>query len=412
MSIIEISILILAVLALLSIILEEYTHINKAKTTLFFGCLSWVLLFVEAKRHQQTDEILHLLNENLLDISTLWLFLVSTMTFVAYLNARGLIGNMVGHIMPRQLTTRKLTLLLAVFALLLSMLCDNITATLVSLGVIQAFQLDNKERIKLSVLVVFAVNSGGVVLITGDVTTLMIFNAKHVSISDLLGLVLPTLCGVAVLAFSLCLRGNRPVVAEGNAQGFEPLDIIIAGLFFTTIIATMAFNILFDMPPVLVFLMGLSVMFMIGGVVNKYHSEVHLLEYVRQIQFDTLFFFLGILLVVGGLKEVGILDWVTGFYLSINPDISNYIVGVLSAILDNVPLTAALLKAEPELTNTQWLTLTYAVGVGGSLLLIGSAAGIIAMSRIKELTFISYGKYIPHLLVAYSAGFAMALQFI
>lgn len=412
MSIIEITILVLAVLALLSIILEEYTHINKAKTTLFFGCLSWVLLFVEAKRHQQTDEILHLLNENLLDISTLWLFLVSTMTFVAYLNARGLIGNMVGRILPSQLTTRKLTLLLALFSVLLSMLCDNITATLVSLGVIQAFQLDNKERIKLSVLVVFAVNSGGVVLITGDVTTLMIFNAQHVSISDLLGLVLPTLCGVAVLAFSLSLRGNRPVAAEGSAQGFEPLDILIAGLFFTTIIATMAFNILFDMPPVLVFLMGLSVMFMIGGVVNKYHSEVHLLEYVRQIQFDTLFFFLGILLVVGGLKEVGILDWVTDFYFSINPDISNYIVGVLSAILDNVPLTAALLKAEPELTNTQWLTLTYAVGVGGSLLLIGSAAGIIAMSRIKELTFVSYGKYIPHLLIAYSVGFAMALRFI
>ncbi len=408
MSVIEISILALAILALLSIVLEEFTHLNKAKTTLFSGCLSWVILFIHASHEGDTSNIQLALNENLLDIATLWLFLMATMTFVAYLNARGLIGDLISRLVPDALSLRALTLLLALFAVLLSMLCDNITATLVSLGLIQAFKLDSKEKIKLSVLAVFAVNSGGVILITGDVTTLMIFNAGHVTIPQLFNLVLPTLAGVAALTAMLCISGNRIVHASVAPESFQRLDIVIALLFFSTIIAIMTLNLLYGIPPVLIFLLGLSVMFLIGGLVNKYHHEVHLLEYVRQIQFDTLLFFLGILLIVGGLKEIGVLVWVTDFYLALNPDISNFSVGVLSALLDNVPLTAALLKADPSLSTTQWLGLTYAVGVGGSLLVIGSAAGIIAMSKIKELTFMSYGRYIPQLLLAYSVGFGVA----
>ncbi len=405
----ETIIIVLALLALLGIAFEEVIHLNKAKSTLFLGCLSWCVLFVFASQDGRLEHIKEMLNENLLDIASLWLFLMATMTFVAYLNARGLVGDVVSRVLPGELTLRQLTLLLAVFAVVLSMLCDNITATLVTLGVVQAFKLEVKERIKLCVLVVFAVNSGGVILITGDVTTLMIFSAGHVTIAELLALAAPTLVGVAVLALLMSIGRSRRVVAEVNAHTIEPLDVVIAGLFFSTIVCTMVFNIFFGMPPVLTFLMGLSVMFLIGGVVNKYHQEVHLLEYVRQIQFDTLMFFLGILLIVGALKEVGILLWVTDFYFAVDPNISSFAMGALSSFLDNVPLTAALLKAEPELSNPQWLALTYAVGVGGSLLVIGSAAGIVAMSKMRELTFMQYAKYMPQLLVAYTAGYIATL---
>ena len=405
-------ILVLAAIALLSIVLEEVTHINKAKSVFLLGCISWIALFVQASQHQGSAEINLLFNENLLDIASLWLFLMATMTFVAYINGRGLIGSLVGKILPTAMGFRRLTLIVATFAVVLSMLCDNITATLVTLGVIKSFRLETSEQAKLGVLTVFGVNSGGTILITGDVTTLMIFNDGHVTISQLLTLIVPALVGVLTLAILVTLGGSRHITAEIAPGKIRKLDVVIGVLFFSTIVATMVFNISFGIPPILTFLTGLSMMFMLGGLINKYRHEIHLLEYVRQIQFDTLLFFLGILLIIGALKEVGVLVWITDFYFSVSPNISNFILGVLSALVDNVPLTAALLKAQPELNASQWLGLTYAVGVGGSMLVIGSAAGIIAMSRLPAMTFFQYARYIPHLLVAYTVGYVIAVKLV
>ena len=141
------------------------------------------------------------------------------------------------------------------------------------------------------------------------------------------------------------------------------------------------------------FLFGLSLMFMVVQFLNR---DEPTLEYIRKIEFDTLLFFLGVLLLVGMLKELGVLA-------------ANYVMGLVSSLFDNVPLTAALLNSGIEMTLPQWLTLTYAVGVGGSLLVIGSAAGVVAMSKVESLTFGSYLKYSGYLLVAYSVGFAGVL---
>src|SRR5690606_15447486 len=300
----------------------------------------------------------------------------ATMTFVAYLNARGMVSELVQRIMPSELTFRQLTILLGIFAMLLSMVCDNITATLVGIGVVQAFKLEPKERIRLCVILVFAVNSGGVILITGDVTTLMIFSDGHVTIGQLLKLILPAVGGVALLILLLSIGPSRKITAENTVHQIEWLDVVIGAIFVSTIAATMIFNLLYDIPPVLTFLFGVSIMFMVGGIVHTYNQQIHLLEYIRQIQFDTLLFFLGILLLVGALKEVGVLVWLTQLYVKVDPTFSSYLMGIISSIMDNVPLTAALLKAEPQLTNSQWLSLAYSVGIGGSMLVIGSAAGI------------------------------------
>ena len=405
----ELIIIGMAIVALIAIACEEITHIDKAKSTLFFGCASWLLLYVKASATGNSADLQASFDHNLLEIASLWLFLMATMTFVAFLNARGLISGAVLKVMPGELSFNRLIILVAVFAVLLSMLADNITATLVSLSVVSAFKLSDKERIKLAVLAVFAVNSGGVILITGDVTTLMIFSDGHLSMAQLLHLLLPTLIGVLALVVLMMRGTNRRVEAELFRDKSQRLDVVIAILFFSTIVATMILNILFSVPPVLTFLSGLSIMFLIGGFVNKYRHEIHLLEYVRKIQFDTLLFFLGILLIVGALKEIGVLVYLTELFFALSPELSSYLMGISSAMLDNVPLTAALLKSEPTLNITQWLGLTYAVGVGGSLLVIGSAAGIVAMSRLKELTFMAYARYIPRLFVAYSAGYLAVL---
>src|SRR5690606_9898067 len=128
------------------------------------------LMFFFAGSDSTRQGLLEQLDHNLLEIATLWLFLMATMTFVAYLNAKGLVQTLIQRVCPQQMSKRSLMLMIALFAMILSMVCDNVTATLVTLGLMQAFNLDNRTRIKMAVLIVFAVNSGGVALITGDVT--------------------------------------------------------------------------------------------------------------------------------------------------------------------------------------------------------------------------------------------------
>ncbi len=401
----EILLILFAVAALLGVVFEEVIHINKAKTTLFFGSISWLVMFMFSGGDQQQDVMLEKLNHNLLEIATLWLFLMATMTFVAYLNAKGIVQSVVQRLCPASMSTRSLMIMVALFAMTLSMICDNVTATLVTLGLVHAFNVDQKTRVKLAVLVVFAVNSGGVALITGDVTTLMIFLSGHVTMPQLLLLWIPAILGVVVLAGLMFPGVTGRVTTEKDFRVFTGMDWAIVVTFFSTIICTMLFNFFFGVPPVLTFLTGLSVMFFIGHFMNLDSEETKILEYVRQIEYETLLFFLGILLLVGMLKEIGTLDLLTGFYSQVAPQYANYLMGLFSALIDNVPLTAALLKSEPELHIREWLALTYGVGVGGSLLAIGSAAGIIAMSKVKGLTFGAFLRYTPLVFIAYTAGY-------
>lgn len=140
--------------------------------------------------------------------------------------------------------------------------------------------------------------------------------------------------------------------------------------------------------------------------VTLINKDEPVLEYIRKIEFDTLLFFLGVLLLVGILKELHVLQHFLSLYENVPVLAANYIMGLFSALIDNVPLTAALLKSGIDMNTGEWLTLTYSVGVGGSLLAIGSAAGVVSMSKVPGLTFVAYLRYFVYLLIAYSAGFA------
>ncbi|NQY86310.1 MAG: sodium:proton antiporter NhaD [Colwellia sp.] len=397
-------ILLLVVISFIMIITEDLIHINKAKTTLFFGTLCWILAFIFPINHNSAIETNHQLNENLLEIATLWLFLMSAMTFVAYLNSKGFISALVQRILPEKISERGLMFVIAIFAFVFSSFADNVTATLVSITVVMNLQLEIKKRLKYATLIIFAVNSGGVSLITGDVTTLMIFLEGKVTISNLLILVVPSFLGVLTLATLLSFKLSGTVQLTQTRFKIETADIIIALIFVMTISGTLLANVMFQIPPVLSFLFGLSVMFLVANVLpNKNNKDV--LNYVREVEYDALLFFLGVLLLVGILKEIGVLSGFTELYQYLPPMQVNYIVGFMSSIIDNVPLTAALLKADVEMKVTEWLMLTYATGVGGSILVIGSAAGIIAMSKINELNFISYLRNIGYLTIAYTVGY-------
>ena len=398
-----------AVLALLGVIFEEVIHVNKAKTTMFFGTLSWVLLFLFSVSPDETAAVSAGLSESIAEIAGLWLFLVAAMTFVAYLNKKGMIENMIYLIMPRKVTERRLLFLTGLFCFVFSSLADNITATLVSCSLILSLNLELKKRLQFIVLVVFAVNSGGVSLITGDVTTLMIFLADKVEILTLLTLAIPASITVFILAVFLSGGLSGTVTLQASSNEVRKVDVIIAILFLATIIGTISGNALFGIPPVLTFLFGLSIMFLVSRFMSSDEDLDPILEYIRVIEFETLLFFLGILLLVGMLKEIHALDSLVAIYDVLPPVYANYLMGIFSAIIDNVPLTAALLKSGIDMSPAEWMGLTYAVGVGGSLLVIGSAAGIVAMSKIQGLTFGTYMRYALHLLAAYTLGYGGVL---
>ncbi|MGB0836193.1 MAG: sodium:proton antiporter NhaD [Psychrobium sp.] len=400
-------ILALIALAFVLIVIEDIIHVNKAKTTLFFGTLCWIIIFITPLGGYSSEALQHKLDHNILEIATLWLFLMAAMTFVAYLNSKGFIQNLVHRIMPTQISERKLMFLVGIFAFIFSSISDNITATLISLAVIMSLKLDAKKRVKYATLIVFAVNSGGVSLITGDVTTLMIFLAGKVSIANLLLLIIPAAISVMVLASMLSIGMNGTLTFEKVAnKAIEKTDITIATIFLSTIIGTLLLSALYRVPPVLTFLFGLSLMFLVAQfLMRKKDVNRKIIDYIREIEYDTLLFFVGVLLLVGALKEIGVLAKFTELYQYLAPTYANYIMGIMSALIDNVPLTAALLKADIAMNARQWLAFTYATGVGGSMLIIGSAAGIIAMSKVKELTFMSYLRMSLYLLVAYTVGY-------
>ena len=403
---VQILLLVMAVVAFFGVVLEEVIHVNKAKVVLLFGALSWMVLFIAAPDEAMRARVQGALNENITDIASLWLFLLATMTFVAYLNKKGLIENIIYRILPGRITERKLLFLTGVFCFVFSSIADNITATLVSVALVLSLNLELRKMLRFATLVVFAVNSGGVSMITGDVTTLMIFMADKVEITNLLLLSLPALLAVLLLAALLSVGLNNEVVIEKNAlHELRGVDKLIGALFLLTIIATILLSLFFAIPPVLTFLTGLALMFLIARFFNEDIDNDPILEYIRVIEFETLLFFLGVLLLVGMLQFIGTLQSLTSLYDVMPAMLANFLMGMLSALIDNVPLTAALLKANLQMNAAEWMGLTYAVGVGGSLLIIGSAAGIVAMSKMPGLTFITYLRSFGLLLLAFAFGF-------
>lgn len=396
------------ILSLFCILFEDFTQLSKSKAVLFFGTLSWLMVFIQPESFGGFDAVKSTFMDQVLDISNLWLFLVSTMTFVAYLNKKGFIDSIIHRILPRSISERNLLLVIAAFAFVFSSIADNVTATLVSLSIVMALKLPAEKMVRFAVVIIFAVNSGGVAMITGDVTTLMIFLAGKLDVSQLVLLSLPAAAGVLILTILLSWGMKERVYIVAGDTAVERFDVLIAVIFFLTICSVVFGSLYFDIPPMLVFLFGMSVMFMVSWIGQEHDHAHDILQYIREIEFETLLFFLGVLLLVGMMKELGILAVIPKFQGMLPPLASNYLIGVVSAFIDNVPMTQAMLEANLNFTVASWMGLTYAIGVGGSLLVIGSAAGIVALNRCAALTFSRYLKYLWAVGIAYSSGFALA----
>lgn len=396
------------ILSLFSILFEDLIKLSKSKAVLFFGTLSWLLVFMNPQRFGGFDAVKGRFMDDVLDISNLWLFLVSTMTFVAYLNKKGFIDSVIHRVLPEAISERSLLIVIALFAFVFSSIADNVTATLVSLSIVMALRLPADKLIKFVVVIVFAVNSGGVAMITGDVTTLMIFLAGKLNVGQLILLSVPAASGVLILTLLLSRGLGGQLQIEVTHRRIDRFDMLIATIFFATICSVVLGSLYFSIPPMLIFLFGMSVMFLVSWIGQEHDRAHDILQYIREIEFETLLFFLGVLLLVGLMKELGLLQGISKITMLMPAMIANYSIGALSAFIDNVPMTQAMLKAGLNLSVANWMGLTYAIGVGGSLLVIGSAAGIVALNRCGPLTFVAYLRYFWAVGIAYSLGFLMA----
>jgi Na+/H+ antiporter NhaD/arsenite permease-like protein len=237
----------------------------------------------------------------------------------------------------------------------------------------------------------------------------MIFTAGKVGISDLFAIVIPGLVSCLLLACILMPGFKGVLTTERSLTRISAFDVWVAVIFIATILTTLCINLVIHIPPLLVFIFGLSIVFLLARFMVRDNAELPILDYIRKIEFDTLLFFLGILLIVGMLQQIGALTNITRLYDVFAPNTANFLIGCLSAVVDNVPLTAAVLRANLDMPITAWLGFTYCVGVGGSLLAIGSASGVLMMSKIDGLGFMSYLRYAPHLMGAYAVGYALVL---
>ena len=400
------------------IALEAFTKVNKAAVALLMCVLCWTA-YCLIPGHDLTS-----LPESLGETAETLFFLMGAMTIVEIVDANGGF-NFVRDTMKTR-SKRKLLWRVAFMTFFLSAILDNLTTSIVMIMVLRKLIQDPKERLIFASMVIVAANSGGAFSPIGDVTTIMLWIKGMVSTGGVLTeLFIPSLVSMVVPAFllSLSLKGKFDKAQNlqvGEVSTFTKHQrravfcLGVGGLIFVPIFKTIT-----HLPPYMGILLVLGLLWTVTEIFNRHLDEsdpmakrvTHLLT---RIDMSTILFFLGILMAVLCLKQVGVLNAMgdglnTAF--SGNPYLITGIIGVLSSIVDNVPLVAACMNMYDVVPNTIyavdgsfWQLLAYCAGVGGSMLIIGSAAGVVVMG-LEKITFGWYMKHITWLVfVGYVAG--------
>ena len=256
-----------------------------------------------------------------------------------------------------------------------------------------------------------AANAGGAFSPFGDITTLMVWQAEYAEFFDFFKLVIPSLVNYAIPAgvMYFALPDEQPEVKNEVPVQLKPGALVICVMFLATIASAVSFKQVLHLPPFMGMMVGLSVL-MLYGYYLKAEVNVEgdlpfdIFDKVRHAEWDTLLFFFGVVFAVGGLGYIGYLELLSGaMYGTLGPTTANILVGLISAVIDNIPVMFAVLNMNLDMDLYQWLLVTLAAGVGGSLLSVGSAAGVALMGQSDhKYTFFSHLKWTP----AIAAGYA------
>ena len=390
---------------------EDRLRLRKSIPVMIAAGIIWSLAAVAYGQTGNQDAVVKALSDNLLQFGELFLFLLSAVTYVNTMEERQVFDALRGWLVGRKLTLRGLFWITGLLAFFLSAVLDNLTTALVIGAVAIAIAGKDAKFLTIACInIVVAANAGGAFSPFGDITTLMVWQKGVVPFARFFALFVPSLVNWLVPAaiMSMAVANSHPepqvrqVVLRPGAKG-------VIGLFAGTIVLTVALHHFLHLPPVLGMMTGL-------GALNLYSSSFvaehdpgdnfDILAILKRLEWDTFMFFYGVILCVGGIGAMGYLALMSGtLYQGLGPTTANVLVGLLSAIVDNIPLMFAVLAMNPEMSQNQWLLVTLTAGVGGSLLSIGSAAGVALMGQAKGYyTFTSHLKWAWAIALGYAAS--------
>lgn len=418
--------LLIFVIAYGFVVTEEVTHLRKSKPVLFAAGVIWAMIaWVGAKydfSHSVEDAMMNAFSE----FSQLMLFLLVAMTFINSMTERNVFEKVRSRLLAQDYSYKKLFWITGFMAFFLSPIADNLTTALTMCAVVMAVGGDNKKFVSIScVNIVIAANAGGAFSPFGDITTLMVWQAGVVEFTQFFSLFLPSLVNYIVPAciMSLFVDGssenvkNTPVRLKRGAK-----TIII--LFLVTIFFAVSFEQFLHIPPVFGMMTGLSLLQIFGYYLKRTYlsgpkkisregtdQPFGVFKQIAQAEWDTLLFFYGVIMCVSGLSYLGYLALLSNalyYGISTNPVISftiaNFLMGILSALIDNIPVMFSVLQmhTQESMVLSQWLLITLTTGVGGSLLSIGSAPGVALMGQAKGMyTFYSHLRWTPVIFLGY-----------
>ena len=394
---------------------EEKFELNKAKPALFIGTFSFMMIgFYFAINHLDPTPLHHALKELIEEIAEIFFFLFVAMTYIEALIERGVFDALRYRLISRGYSYKKLFWITGTLAFWISPVADNLTTALILSTVLYTIDKHNENfLVPGAINIVVAANAGGAWSPFGDITTLMAWTAEKGEFIDFLYLFPASFFGWFLTAFLLSI-----FVPKGEPH-FDALTtpkveiktggkVVIFLGFFTIFIAVVG-HIFMHFPAMWGMMFGLSLLLLYSLYHKKKHKEhFNVFVNMQKVENDTLLFFFGILSAVGALAFVGWLIYITKLYEIIGPTWANISVGFISAIIDNVPVVAAILKANPPMGIDQWLLVTLTAGIGGSLISFGSAAGVGVMGRMKGIyTFFSHMKFVWAVLAGYILSIAI-----
>jgi len=415
-------------LAYLLVMSEEFTHLRKSKPVIIAAGIIWGSIAWVAAQHGMSVEAEQAVRHNLLEYAELMLFLLVAMTYVNSMEDRKVFDALRAWLIKSGFGFRALFWITGILAFFISPIADNLTTALLMCAVIMAVGGSNTKFISLGAInIVVAANAGGAFSPFGDITTLMVWQKGMVDFWTFFALFIPAavnfLVPAAIMHFAV---PNLKPEATGEAVSMQRGAKRIVVLFLLTIFTAVSFHTFLHMPPVIGMLTGLGYLQLLGYFLKK---TAHLdrsgkednVEHDAQLgspggfdvfnpvaraEWDTLLFFYGVVLCVGGLGFLGYLGMASELmYNQWGATSANIAVGLLSAIVDNIPVMFAVLTMNPDMSTGQWLLVTLTAGVGGSLLSIGSAAGVALMGQARgKYTFFGHLKWAPVIGLGYAAS--------
>ncbi|MFN4203544.1 MAG: sodium:proton antiporter NhaD [Tabrizicola sp.] len=412
--------LIIFLVAYVMVIFEETLHMRKSKPVMLAAGLIWALIGIAFAMAGHSEAAHAHAREIIEEYGELFLFLLVAITYVNTLEERRAFDVLRVKLIGLGLGYRQLFLLTGILAFVLSSTLDNLTTALVMGAVAMALGRDNPRFVVLAcVSVVVASNAGGAFSPFGDITTLMVWQKGKLEFFEFFQLVLPSIVNWLVPAAILyyAVPNERPSADVQTLRG-KPGMIGVAVLFALTIATAVSFKNFLHLPPALGMMLGLGYLQIWSYYLRMSGSQrgdgdmvLDSFKEVQRIEWDTLLFFFGIIFAVGGLGVLGYLSMASELlYTDLGSTTANIIIGALSAVVDNIPLMFAVLTMDPAMSDGEWLLITLTAGTGGSMLSIGSAAGVALMGQARGVyTFGAHLKWSWAIALGYVAAIAAHL---